>query len=379
MRLAIDGRELFNPYGMGRLLSQTITNLRRFSPEIEITLFIHRDKSRLLNVFGDLTEDRSLRIHSCPISLSHLIWENYFLAPNLTPENFDLFYLPHNHSGLIKLNIPLVALICDLIPQLFPRYYTDAGETIARTANAARLSDRIVTLSNCSKRDIHQLLRVPEAKIEINHPGISDIFTPDKDNDLNLHVLSKFKITKPYFLNVGGFDPRKNLSFLLKTFAKYISRTNDDIKLVVVGPLKAINIFKNFENPLSLIKKLRIESRVIFTDTVSDEELKSLYQEAVSLVFPSLYEGFGLPPAEALACGTPVNAASGSSIEEAVNEAALFFPANDEEALIAGLIKVRHHKTSFSRQRQSGLAWAKTLTWRNWTSRLYRIFEETIN
>ena len=379
MRLAVDGRELFFPYGMGRLLLATIKELLALYPGLEISVFLNRKREKLLKLFGEFpAQERRLHFYESSLSLSSLIWENHFLRPNLTDENFDLFYLPHNHTGLLSIEIPMVALICDVIPLVLPHFYHFVEETRLRTVNAARLSSRIVTISECSKRDCERYLGVPAAKISVNYPGLEGRFTTVKDQAKNKQALASLGISPQYFLNVGGFDPRKNIGVLLRGFASYLEQSDDQINLVIVGPLKALRVHHQPVDLFQMLKELGLEERVIFTDVVSDELLVCLYQEAEAMIYPSLYEGFGLPPAESLACGTPVIVSNASSLPEVVGESGFYFAPDDYRELANQMALLRTEKTSTQQRVATGAGYISRFTSRNWADRLYRMFEETV-
>jgi len=182
----------------------------------------------------------------------------------------------------------------------------------------------IVAVSNCTKRDLVSYLKIPEARISVIHNGLDrQVFRP----------IGVRCFPFPYLLYVGTERPRKNLSTLLSAFAlvKNESSGYRDLKLVKVGTPGRVDEFRRATQ--AEVKRLGLEGDVIFVESVSDGDLAAYYSSAVALVVPSLYEGFGLPLIEAMACGCPVIASRCSSLPEVAGDAALFFAPRDSEKL----------------------------------------------
>lgn len=187
----------------------------------------------------------------------------------------------------------------------------------------AKKSALIITGSEHSKKDIIKIWNIPDKKIEVIPYGISKLFKPVEEEKAE-KIREKYRIKKNYLLYVGNFKPHKNVVTILKIFKLLPKDIKDSYEVVLCG--KKDHNCKEIE---SEAKRLNIEGKIIFTDHVPDYELPTLYSGAKVFVFPSLYEGFGLPPLEAMACGTPVITSNTTSLPEVVGNAGIMIDPFD--------------------------------------------------
>jgi glycosyltransferase involved in cell wall biosynthesis len=196
----------------------------------------------------------------------------------------------------------------------------------------------VVTISEHSKKDIAELTGYPEERIYVAYLG-----PPDEREGPNENFGQGISGTKPvrheprpYFLYVGGTDYRKNVHFLIRAFARF-AQEEQDSQLLLVGETFALRSSLEIAELVREIDRLQIANRVLMMGYVDDRKLQELYRHSVALVFPSLYEGFGLPVLEAMTYGTTVVAARTSSIPEVLGDTGLYFDPRDEESLVAAL------------------------------------------
>ena len=252
-----------------------------------------------------------------------------FRYPNMLIKDagVNIMHFPH-YNVPISYKGDYVVTVHDLTHLVFPKFL---GSRIKYhyakflMSNAIKRAKHIFTVSEYSKKDIISYFGVSDEKVSITYDGVDEEF--EKKNPIDIDYLyTKFNISreKRQMLYVGNLKPHKNLTTLLKSM-QIMNR--DDIELLLVGKaFKSIDLYEQE-------KKLGIKEKVIHTGLVSKKELIDLYNLAEIFVFPSLYEGFGLPPLEAMACGTPVIAANNSSIPEVVGDAAVLVDAKDSEML----------------------------------------------
>jgi glycosyltransferase involved in cell wall biosynthesis len=182
----------------------------------------------------------------------------------------------------------------------------------------------IVTVSQNSKRDIVRLLRVPAAKVFVTYAAPNPMFARLEDKRQLNRIRHKYELGQDFVLGIGSADPRKNLKCLVQAYSRMPSELTARYQLAIVWTHHQLQ-----DDMLAFVERLGLTRRVRFLRAVSDQDLVSLYNAASLFVFPSLYEGFGLPPLEAMACGTPVVAAKNSSIPEIVGDAALLVDVDD--------------------------------------------------
>jgi glycosyltransferase involved in cell wall biosynthesis len=213
-----------------------------------------------------------------------------------------------------------VVTIHDLSIFIYPQHHTEANyQFVTRNVHqAARRANFIIAVSESSKREVMRFLHMPEEKIGVVYEAAGDIFHQKCPSDTVAMIKNKYKINKRYFLSVGSLEPRKNLGRALVAFKALIEMKKADYQFVIAGG-------KGWKNEAfyNLIRKLDIDEHLVFTGYVPEEDLPALYQGADVFVYPSLYEGFGLPVIEAMASGVPVITSNTSSLPEVAGDAAL--------------------------------------------------------
>ena len=257
---------------------------------------------------------------------------------------------------------PIVTTIHDLAFEHLPETFTRRGKaqlrlTVRRTARHAA---HILTVSEFSRQDIINTYRLPLDRITVTHNGCEAQFTPHPALEREAEIIKqKFGIARDYLLALGSVQPRKNLVRLLRAYARLREQQPEfRLQLVVVG--RQLWLYKEV---LREIKQQNFAADVIVTGYASDEDLPALYRSAVALVYPSLFEGFGLPPLEAMACGTPVITSNSSSLPEVVGNAALLVNPYEETDLAQAIWKLTNDATLRAQLRQAGIQQAGQFTW----------------
>ncbi|RMG99494.1 MAG: glycosyltransferase family 1 protein [Chloroflexi bacterium] len=212
----------------------------------------------------------------------------------------------------------------------------------------------MITISQSSRQDVHQQFGVPLSRIDVVYPGVDKVYRP-----LSPHEISKFRqqnnLPERFILHVGTLQPRKNIPVLLKAFARL---RDPDLHLFLVGGKGWL-----YDDIFAQVEALQLTDRVHFTGYVPDETLPFWYNTALALVFPSVYEGFGMPVIEAMACGTPVIAANTSSLPEAAGSAALLFTPHNPEELADRIDTVLHNSGIWATMREQGWQQAQKFSW----------------
>jgi glycosyltransferase involved in cell wall biosynthesis len=315
MRLGIDGREIQNGVftGIGRPLADFLTYFSQQTDDNSCVLY--SEKKIPLN-FGLRVTNRIIPNCYRPY------WEQVKLPQAIEYDNIDVFYSPHYKIPLKNKCIKISAIM-DLMHLGFETYRQKLGPfRLAYYATAGRIftrhTDRILTCSENSKRDIINIYNVKPSKIEIIPLGVNSIYRPEKSQTKIEILKNKYGIIGKYLLYVGNFKPHKNVMGIIKAF-KSVLVEHRDISLVLGGPKT-----DGYEKIATSVKEMGLKNRVIFTGKISEtDEPHLLYSGAEIFVFPSFYEGFGIPPLEAMACGTPVIASNVASLPEVVGDAGI--------------------------------------------------------
>lgn len=292
------------------------------------------------------------------------LWTQTKFAWNIWRDKADILWMPmHNLPVLRRKNLKTVVTIHDLafknFPQTFPK--KDLFQLNLLTDLAVNFSDKIIAVSNSTKNDILKFYpKIKEDKIRVVYHGFDgDLFQGNFDQELVMGVMDRYKIKcKKYLLYVGAIQPRKNLCVLIKAFEILKSENNSDFKLVLAGSQAWC-----WEETIKLIKNSPQKENIILTGRVSFEDLAVLYQNAEIFVFPSLYEGFGIPILEAFASRIPVISANNSSLAEVGGDAPEYFSSKDELELKEKIKAVLKNSELKSKMIEKGLTQLNKFSW----------------
>lgn len=229
-------------------------------------------------------------------------------------------------------NCKSVITIHDLVFMLYPHFLTKrAARYYGQIDEAVHRTDAIIAVSKATKQDVVRLLGVPDEKVTVIHEAASPYFRPLDRPDLMQRVKGRFGIRDDFVLFVSTIEPRKNVSTLLRAFRQFLDDYHLNVQLVLAGEKGWL-----YEDVFALTEELDLVQDVVFLGRVSTEELLWLYNTAEMLVAPSIYEGFGLTPLEAMACGTPVIVSNVSALPEVVGDAGLLVdPEKADEIAVA--------------------------------------------
>lgn len=336
-------------------ITHLIQALRALDTNLELIIACaHRDKT--FTALGP--PDDKCRYHQVSTSpWRRLGWELSNLAQR---EQADVIHV--TYIGPLRTPCPLVTSIHDVSYKVEPSWFSPRdrrvlGMGIGRTVRYAK---RIITISEHSKSEIIEKLHVPADKITVALLAAAANYVRQPESVRSSYSPQALGINTPFVLAVGNLQPRKNLLRLIDGYARMThAHPERNEQLVLVGKAQ----WRETELP-KLIADLGITDRVIFTGYVSDEELVSLYNHAALFAYPSLYEGFGLPVLEAMACGAPVLTSTAASIPEVAGDAAFYVDPTDTDAIAGGLLTILQDPTMQERLRKLGLEQARRFTWR---------------
>jgi len=269
---------------------------------------------------------------------------------------------------------PAVVTVYDLsfllYPESFKRFKRFYLGTFTRLS--ARKARRIITISESTKRDVVRLLGVSPEKVEVVYCGIDDAFHPLAE-DQAAALRSKRGLPERFVLFVGTIEPRKNIGRLIEAYARLRSASSRGVKLVIGGAKGWL-----YEDVFARVEELGLEGQVMFPGYIPASELPLWYNAAELFVYPSLYEGFGLPPLEAMACGTPVITANTSSLPEVVGEAGLTVDPLDVEGLAEAMRRVLGNEALQQEMRERGLQRAKGFSWMKTAQETMQVYKRAM-
>ena len=366
MRIAIDIRKLHD-YGIGTYLRNLLRQLARLDGDTEFVLLSRRDDLRVAARLGPNFRcvAESAGLYSVREQLS-IPFKMLRLAP-------DLFHTPHYVLPPLT-PCRAVVTIHDCTHLMFPQYRRRRlAYAYARTMlwTAAHRSRRIVTGSEAAKRDILRFFDVPASKITVIHHAVDDLFFREPGEADLARVRERYELHDRFVMYSGNVTPHKNLERLLEAFALLRHDGHDDLKLLISGARPA-----RYSSLRGAVRRHGLDGRVRFLGYQPETTLAALYRLADVFAFPSLYEGFGLPPLEAMACGTPVVASNASSLPEVVGDAAVLVDPYDPRDIADGIHRALDDAGLRGRLRERGPARARAFSWRASVERLYAVYRE---
>lgn len=297
-------------------------------------------------------------------------WRQFFLPALLRKYDIDVCFFTNFVSALAS-PCPTVLTIHDLSFKLFPKTHSLRNVIWARSLVpfSTRRSIHIIADSNNTKLDLIRVMNIDRDKVSVVHLGSSPEFCPEPQPD-DEEALRFYGISKPYVLFVGTLEPRKNINLLIKGFDRVV-KSGRDIHLVLAGRRgwMAQAIFDELE-------RRDLLGRVHITGYVREKYLPPLYRQAAALVYPSLYEGFGLPPLEAMASGTPVIVARNSSLPEVVGDAGIYIDALSVGDVADAMDRVLGDQELADSLRRKGLERARKFSWEKAAQKTLDILRE---
>ncbi|MFC2054636.1 glycosyltransferase family 4 protein [Chloroflexota bacterium] len=372
MRIGIDATALPpQPGGAGNYIIQLIRSLASLETDSHFTVFAYQSGYGLFDVPTSPQLDWFLFPDKSPAR--RLLWEQTTLPRLVRRSNVALLHSLH-YTKPLSLSCASVVTFHDMTFFLYPHLHTRSKRIFFPTAIrlSARLADALIAVSENTKKDAVRLLGVPGDKITAIPHGVGEEFHPITDTRLLEDIRRKYSLPQDFILNVGVVEPRKNLTLLLKSYQRLHSQ-GISLPLVIVGGLGWM-----YEDVFRLVESLGIKEQVHFTGYVSSHDLPIVYNLSRVFVYPSIYEGFGLPPLEAMACGTPVITTAVSSMPEHVGDAGILIPPQDEKALTNALQKLINDSTIQEELSSKGPERASQFTWKRTAQETLKVYQSVL-
>ncbi|MEZ5285274.1 MAG: glycosyltransferase family 1 protein [Vicinamibacterales bacterium] len=367
-RVAIDARKL-RDFGIGTYIRNILVELHRRDEQTEyVVLCRARDLAAAQAMaprFRFVAEDAE------PYSLA----EQVRIPWRLARERVDLVHEPH-YVLPPAIRCRSVVTIHDCIHLMFPQYLPNrVGYVYARGSmwTATRQAERVLTVSEASKRDILRYFAIPPERVEVIYNAIDERFLVAPDESTTDRVRQRYQLDHPFVLYVGNIKPHKNLERLIDAFGRARADGPDGLKLVVVG-----DEVSKYPTLRQMVHRHKLDKHVRFLGFQPQETLASFYRLANAFVFPSLYEGFGLPPLEAMACGTPVVTSNVSSLPEVAGDAALLVDPYDVDGIASGLRRILSDEALRADLVARGLARARQFSWSESVARIHAVYQRVL-
>ena len=366
MRVAIDARKLHD-FGIGTYIRNLLRQLARVDRQTEYVLL---SRAADLDVAAQLGPNFRAVLEPSP---NYSLREQVHVPWVLRRERPDVFHAPH-YVLPAAVSCRSVVTIHDCIHLMFPQYLPNKmAYAYARASmwTAVKRSDRILTVSEASKRDILHFFTLAPEKIVVVYNAIDDHFWLTPPDEEVARVRERYQLDHQFILYVGNIKPHKNLVRLIEAFAELRRTGFEELKLLIIG-----DEISKLPSLRRAVHGHKLHKHVRFLGYVSDDTLRVLYRLASLFVFPSLYEGFGLPPLEAMASGTPVVTSNQSSMPEVTGDAAVLVDPYDVNSIVEGMRRVLADADLAADLRRRGPERAREFSWARSVEQTRTVYEE---
>ena len=363
--------------GVAQYVFSLLRGLRGLGSGHEFVLFVLEGDIPLFEFVRGSMEIAAVPERFRP-AVKNVLWHQTRLPRLAAQQRLDVLHIPSYRRMLWRGPCPLVATIHDLAPFHVPEKYDWKrmfyGRVVVR--RLAHRQHRIIAISENTARDIVNFFKVDRSRITVIHNGLEhDRFFPGSREQAKATAMQRYQFDKPFFLYVARLEhPGKNHLPLISAFEQFRSSTGSDWQLALAG-----SDWHGAEHIHAAIRKSTAAEAIKLLGFVPDEHLPDLYRAADVFVYPSLYEGFGLPPIEAMACGCPVICSASGSLGEVVGEAAAIVDPADVGSITTQLKVFATDRAVRDRFRAAGLMQAKKFDWNRTASETIKVYERAIS
>src|SRR5215472_7356813 len=339
VRIGIDARKLHD-FGIGTYIRNLLHELAQMDHETEFVVLTRPDDIDAVTTPGDYS-----------------IAEQVKIPMDLRREKVDLFHAPHYVLPPL-VRCPSVVTIHDCIHLMFPQYLPNRWALAYARTSISLAATRVLTVSESSKRDIQRFVDIPSGKIDVIYNSFDPRFGVEPNEETVDRVRERYQLHTDFVLYAGNVKPHKNLERLIDAFQIVRKRGLDNLKLVLIG-----DDISKYTALRRAVHRHQLHNYVRFLGYLPEETLAVMYRLAGVFVFPSIYEGFGLPPLEAMASGTPVVTSNVSSLPEVAGDAAVLVDPYDPESIAIGIERVLTNEQLRKDLRHRGVARAGMFSW----------------
>jgi glycosyltransferase involved in cell wall biosynthesis len=367
----IDGRPLqgaSSVRGIGSYARGLITGFAELAEPPEVSLLLSEGREPPPEIGAEVRSARR-RIRIVHPTLQPVA-DTVLVARALRDARADLYHAIEFGQPL-RTRLPVVVTVHDLIPFIMPRDYPWVRRARLLGLRLLSRADAVIAVSEATRRDVLRLTNTSPSRIRVIPEGIAQVFHRAPDDAVEA-LRARLGIDRPFLLAVGTFDPRKRLALLADVVRRV--RREHDVVLVIAGDQ---GTFSDHVMAGLSAAGLAGHSRVI--GHVSTDDLVTLYSGAACFVFTSAYEGFGLPPLEAMACGTPAVVFDNSSLPEVSGGAALVVPDGDAALMASAVNRLLDDSGEDDRRRAQGLEWTSTFTWQRAAEMTLDVYRSAID
>ncbi|MFY9307766.1 MAG: glycosyltransferase family 1 protein [Bacteroidia bacterium] len=372
MNIAFDAKRAFlNTSGLGNYARTLIKTLAHHHPENQYTLFTTRTSEN--DFYKRISQSKNIQIEQPQGFIDKKLssrWRSYGITDILNEKNIQVY---HGLSNELPFNIDKfkgkkIVTIHDLIFLRYPELYPLIDSRIynKKFRHACDTADQIIAISEETKKDIEKFYFIPSDKIKVVYQSCDEVYYTAPTEQFSQEVISRYKLPADFLLYVGTIEERKNLL----TIAKALKHV-ENIPLVVVGKKK-----KYFKDVMEYVQKNNLENRIIVLENVANNELPVIYRQAKIFIYPSIFEGFGIPIVEALISKTPVITTNGGCFPEAGGPDSVYVNPSDENELAQKITTLLDSENTRKQMTEKGFEYAQKFHPTTITQQLIEIYNK---
>lgn len=374
MRISFDAKKVFTNYtGLGNYARNLLSSLAEFYPENEYHLYVPSVKrNKETSVFLD-----NPAFHNHPSHAAiKAYWRSFSICNQLKKDGIELF---HGLSHELPLNISSsgiksIVTCHDLISLKFPEWYPALDRMMYnfKFKRSCKNADTIIAISECTKNDIIKYYSIDPQKIHVVYPSFDNVFLQSNDSSNSEIILKQLSLPKDYLLYVGSVTERKNLLSIIKAIEMLSSEKQ--LPLVVVGNGRSYK-----KKVQEYISEKNLQRKIIWLENISDNSvLRTIYQQAHIFIYPSHYEGFGMPVMEAMLCKTPVITSNTSSLPEAGGPDSYYVDPQSAEQIAEGIEKILSDEALRNTMIEKGFNYVQQFSGKKSASDIISVYQQTL-
>lgn len=368
MRIGFDAkRAFFNFSGLGNYSRTLMQSLAQFYPDNQYFLYTPK---RNPHPETEIFNQNPFHIRTAPSHCPKTLWRSRFITSDLKKDHLDIYHgLSHELPlGIAKTGIFSIVTIHDLIFLRFPQLYPaiDRKIYLAKVKAACKNAQLIIAISEQTKSDIQQFIGMEADKIKVVYQSCSPAFQPIYSGQNIQEIRVKYNLPEKYLLYIGTIEERKNLLLI----AKALKHLPNDFVCVAIGKKK-----EYFNTVNAFLKQEQFSDRMVFPENVVYQDLPLIYAGAKIFIYPSRFEGFGIPVLEAISSGIPVIATTGSCLEEAGGPGSIYVHPDDDKALAEAILRISSSSKISETMAKQGLLFAENFSLQNTAAALMNVYQ----
>lgn len=383
MKIGINASFLRKPYsGIGQVtthfINELIYQIKENKKYKNYSFILYLEEDIDLDLPKNIKKKVFLPFHKRDDLFRKLIWEKFSLPYQVHKDRCAILFSLYQSATIIKyLNLKHIVLVHDIIPRLFPEYLNNLRKKIYQSQMEKGIygAHLILTVSDYTKKDLVEKMNIKPNKIITNHISIDPIYKEEISSEKINRVLKKHNLEKGYIYSGGGLEIRKNTDGVLRAYKKLVEKNKNIPDLVISGKLMP-ELAPLVVDVEKIVKDLKIEDKVKIIGYVKQDDLPVLYKEALMFIFPSHYEGFGMPVLEAMQVGTATITSPNSSLPEIATDSVLYADDDSDDDIAKKIESLLYDSNLREELSEKGKERAKNFSWENFIDKFFEIIEE---